>query len=240
MNYRKIIYVVILYVYFCLYWLYVNRNCLPDINEAGIQGLLDLVTSYAGYNAIVLHGTVYPLFYIFMLNEYLPKINVQYLLRMKRTTFIYKSAQKIFLSSLVYTFIFISTETALVTIFVNHQFLIRSNYYFGIILSVLLTVLYYIFVGSLFLLNTILFSKTKAFIVSFIMLTLFVNYQRILNLPKFWLPVEVIVVFDFLFKNKLHLINVCLDAVKIIVLTAFIYFLAVSIFKDKDVLNENI
>lgn len=236
MSFRKKIYILILPIFFSFLWLYLNRNYLLDINKEGIQGLIYLTSSYAGYNFLGSQGTVYTLLYLLLLNEYLPNYNLQYLVRMKRTSFLFYIYKRILCSSLLFVTIFVGVGTLFTTLFINQELLVSSGYYIGVIISFILLELYYFFTGTFFcLLDTFFFSKTKSLIIAFLLLV-FLTYLP--NFFNIWMPINILVVFDLLFVDKLYVMNVLFEVIKIMLIIFFIWYVTLKVFKDKDVFHE--
>lgn len=86
MRYKKnIVLVAILLIILQLYNLYITRNAESERTASNVH---DLTTSYAGFNTLILHGSIYCAFFLGIVVVNLSSTNIQILTRMKRTAFI--------------------------------------------------------------------------------------------------------------------------------------------------------
>lgn len=234
MSYKYVI-LVPLFPFFTLFWLFLNRNQIDSINSN--YDLLSLLTSYAGYNSVMLHGTIYTMLYLLILNSLLPNNMKQLLIRMNRQTFIKKLVKKVFSLSFVFVSIFTSVNVLLVLSFVKFSHLIESFFFVGVFISFICTTLLYILIGLVFCsIYIILFSEVKSLFFTFIITTLLVCGYLILGWNT---PFKDIVVYDYLLTVEgLDLIKYLYIFIKNIILIFCVYYLLIIIFKEKDILYE--
>jgi hypothetical protein len=237
MKYRKKILIIAICIFFVFEWLFLNRNYLSEINNCGIEGLINISSSFSGYNFYISHGTGYALIYLMLLMQSFPDRKEQLLIRMNRGAFIRLLYKSVLRSSLVFSGIFISITAVFTVIFVDFQNLIASGYYIGIFITYVLLLLYYFFVGALFCcIELCQFSKGKSLIICFVLLVVLTFLPSWLDGIK---PINNLIVFDYLFRDRLNYVNVLLNLLKEVMLIIFVYYTTYKCFCEKDVLNES-
>lgn len=235
MNFKTKIYIGGYYIFFSLYWLLCNWNSLKHLDNT-IGTLLHLTTSGAGFNSAMLHGTVYALLFLLILNDQLVTSKEQYLVRQERKKFLHDTFKINIIVSLLFNFIFISTSLVLTMIFQDFELLIKSKYFIGVLISFVINSVYYVFVGAVFcLIYTILFSKTRALLFSFISM---VVLSVMCLIYRIWTPIIELFIYDSLYCNKLSVLDVVFKFVRIVILIGFIHYVTFQIFKEKDVLRS--
>jgi hypothetical protein len=184
----------------------------------------------------MLHGTVYALLFLLVFNDQLVSSKEQYLVRQERKKFVNDTFKINIKASLLFNFIFISTSLLLTVIFQDFEFLIKSKYFIGVIISFVINSVYYVFVGAVFcLIYTILFSKTRALIFTFLSM---VVLSAMCLIYKIWTPVNELFIYDLLYYNRLSILDVVFKFIKIIILIVFIHYVTLQIFREKDVLHS--
>lgn len=225
-----------LLLYFCFflfYWLYITRNIVSDINTS--QNLLDLVTSYSGYNSMMLHGTVYSLLYLLLLLCSYPKNIIQILTRVSRWRFIRQMMIKTMKIAVVFTGIFTFVNVLLIFLLVNFSMLIETKFFLGAFLSFLCLFFLYTMIGSLFLMFFLLLSELQALIITYVISTAMVCMYLLID---WWSPFKDIVVYDYLLGSGLDLFQIIYGLIKSGVLIFLIVYIMNIFFKEKDILNE--
>lgn len=236
MKYSKLGLLGIIMLIFVCEWLFLNRNYLPSLSVDGIQGLTSLTSSYAGYNYIGSHGTFYTLLFLSLLIQYISEDKVQLLVRIKRKSFLLLNYKRVLFCACCFSVLFSLVNVVFVTVFEDHTLLMDSRFYIGSIISMILYIIFYFFVGSIFLLiETIISSKNMALLATFGLMTVWTFVTRYISI---WTPVENLVVFDYLFNNQLDLVKVGIHILELGVVIGAIVTITIINFKDKDVLNE--
>lgn len=235
MNFKAKMYIISYYIFFSFYWIFVNRNYLKYLDNT-IDTLLYLTGSGAGFNSVMLHGTVYALLFLLVFNDQLVTSKEQYLVRQERKKFLNDTLRINIKVSLLFNLIFISTSAVFIVIFQDFELLIKSNYFIGVLISFVINSVYYVFVGAIFcLIYTILFSKTRALLLTFLSV---VVLSVMCLIYKIWTPVNELFIYDSLYYNRLSVLDVVLKFIKIVILIGFIHYVTFQIFREKDVLRS--
>lgn len=222
-----------LITFFVFFWIFLNRNNINLINSN--SDLLNILTSYAGYNSLMLHGTIYALLFLLLLFSSIPNNIAQLMVRMSRKKFIKKIIINVIRQSIIFVGIFTSINFILTLYFANISILNKSNFFLGITISFVSTIFLYILIGLLFCLFFILFfSEVKSLIFTFIISTILVCGDLILGWKT---PFQESIVFDNLLTSGLNLIEYLYIYIKNIVLIFCAYYLLITIFKEKDIIN---
>ena len=238
MNTKTKLYIVFLIGFFAIRWWLLNRNYLLDIGSKDIAILNDIASSYSGYNDIYVHGSAYTLFYLLLVNMFLPNMNNQVLLRMNRISYIRWLYWKMVYAAAMFTVVFVSVAVLFMTGTIGPQMLFKWGYYYSVLLTLVLTFLYYVLMRTVFLFMYIVAgTKTKAlFAVYFISVFL-------VGLPYFtriyWTPVISLVVMDDMLESNIHIGKIMLNIVKLSGLSLFFYLFTAFIFNGKDLLRKN-
>lgn len=230
-NYLKFIFII---SFFAFLWLSLNWNNI----DAGINhfNLLDLSTSYAGYNFLMLHGTIYALLYLLLLiSNYFYTIE-NLIIRMRRKDIIRKMCLKAIYLSILFVGIFTMINVLMISLLADISLLIQTGFYLGALVSFLSTAFLYSMLGLFFLTYYILtFSEIKSLILTFISSTLLVCCDLILGWDT---PFSNIVVYDHLFSSSgLNLLKYLLIYLKDLIILACLYIGLVIIFKEKDIIH---
>lgn len=238
MRYRKLICDVIIVMIFSFIWLHMNRNILSRLDEMEILGLSILNSSDAGYNNLISHGVMYSIFYLILLMVWLTQDNIQILVRKTRIQFILNQYKNVFWVTFNFVAIFVGILVLFNLIFEDINLLRETNFATGVVIYFFSLLLYYLLVGSIFILLRLCFwSDIKAFVGTFAIQVVLLAVKRYLNV---WIPASVTRVFDLLFENSLYAEEILINSVKIIILIVALFAVTYTIFKEKDVLHEKI
>ncbi|WP_213020412.1 WxPxxD family membrane protein [Siminovitchia terrae] len=233
MNYNYLKFLCII-PFFIFLWLSLNWNNIDSgINHSN---LLNLTTSYAGYNFLMLHGTIYALLYLLLLmSNYSHKFD-QLIIRIRRKDIIKKMFLKVIYLSILFVGIFTIINVLMISVFSDTSLLIQTGFYLGAFISFISTVFLYSMLGLVFsTFYIITFSETKSLILTFISSTLFVCCDLILGWDT---PFSDIVVFDNLFSSSgFNLLKYMFIYFKDLFILACFYFGLVIIFKEKDIIH---
>lgn len=236
MKYRWLFSSAILLILFSFICVDLNQNYLMTLEEDGIQGALNLLTAYAGYNFIFSHAGGYVLFLLCLLVIEIPSNHVQLLTRMTRKKYLWNIVKRTFFVSLQFTTLFIGVFTIYVLIFVRRSVLSEINFGLGMVLLYGILILYYFFVSTLFCsVFVISFSKTKSF---FSVFAISIGLLCLSRFKKIWTPVMSVDIFDLLINNQLYLSEVIGNMGKIVLAIFAIFCITFIVFKEKDILNE--
>lgn len=238
MRYRKLICDVIIVMIFSFIWLHMNRNILSRLDEMEILGLSILNSSDAGYNNLISHGVMYSIFYLILLMVWLTQDNIQILVRKTRIQFILNQYKNVFWATFNFVAIFVGILVLFNLIFEDINLLRETNFATGVVIYFFSLLLYYLLVGSIFILLRLCFwSDIKAFVGTFAIQVVLLAVKRYLNV---WIPASVTRVFDLLFENSLYAGEILINSAKIIILIVALFAVTYTIFKEKDVLHEKI
>lgn len=238
MRYRKLICDVIIVMIFSFIWLHMNRNILSRLDEMEILGLSILNSSDAGYNNLISHGVMYSIFYLILLMVWLTQDNIQILVRKTRIQFILNQYKNVFWATFNFVAIFVGILVLFNLIFEDINLLRETNFATGVVIYFFSLLLYYLLVGSIFILLRLCFwSDIKAFVGTFAIQVVLLAVKRYLNV---WIPASVTRVFDLLFENSLYAEEILINSAKIIILIVALFAVTYTIFKEKDVLHEKI
>lgn len=238
MRYRKLICDVIIVMIFSFIWLHMNRNILSRLDEMEILGLSILNSSDAGYNNLISHGVMYSIFYLILLMVWLTQDNIQILVRKTRIQFILNQYKNVFWVTFNFVAIFVGILVLFNLIFEDINLLRETNFATGVVIYFFSLLLYYLLVGSIFILLRLCFwSDIKAFVGTFAIQVVLLAVKRYLNV---WIPASVTRVFDLLFENSLYAEEILINSAKIIILIVALFAVTYTIFKEKDVLHEKI
>lgn len=230
-NYLKFVFVILFLVFL---WLSLHWNIIvADINHSN---LLNLTTSYAGYNYLMLHGTIYALLYILLLmSSYFHNLD-QLVIRMRRKDIIKNMALNVFLLATLFVGIYIIIHVLMMTIFVDIPLLVEAGFYIGALLSFISTVFLYSMLGLVFFLFYIItFSETKSLIFTSLSSTLLVCCDLILGWNT---PFSDIIVYDTLFTSlEINVIKYIIIYLKSFIILICLYIGLVIIFKDRDIIH---
>lgn len=238
MNTKIKLYIVFLIGFFAMRWWLLNRNYLLDIEPKGIAILNDIASSYSGYNDIYVHGSAYTLFYLLLVNMFLPKMNNQVLFRMDRASYIRWLYWKMVLAAVMFTVVFVSVAVLFMTYTIGAPMLFKWGYYYSVLLTLVLTFFYYVLMGAVFLFMYIVAgTKTKALFATYFISVFLVGLPYFTRI--YWTPVISLVILDDMLENNMHIAKIMLNIVKLSGLSLFFYLFTVFIFKGKDLLHKN-
>lgn len=225
-----------LIAFFMFFWLFLNRTNIIIVNNN--SDLLNILTSYAGYNYLMLHGTIYALLFLLLLFSSIPNNITQLMVRMSRKKFIKNVITNVILQAFIFVGIFTSINLILTLYFVDVSILVKSRFFIGIIISFVSTILLYILIGTVFSIFFVYsFSEAKSLIFTFIISTILVCGDLILGWKT---PFHNTVVYDYLLSSGFNLINFLYICIKNIVLIYCAYYILITIFKEKDIINVKI
>lgn len=236
MKYKRIIYIVGLFIFFSMFWLWINRNCFGLFDELGKNGIVFITTSEAGFNCILEHGIVYAGIYIIILNAEMPKMNIQFFVRKKRIFYLLEMYKRIFITSIIFGSVYILVFGLWAMIFEKKQLLLETHFFeVGLLLYIVL-ILYYIFVGCLYgMIYTIKDVSGIAIVRSLIVnaLIFLIGYYN-----GIWTPVMSLNVYDKFYSNELSLFYIIFNVIKIILLIVGEFIINKIIIESKDIANE--
>lgn len=196
-----------------------------------------MASSYSGYNDIYSHGSVYSLFFVLLINMILPDIHPQVLLRMDRKPYIRRLYAWNIVAAGLFAIMFFGIAVANTTIVIGASKLWAWGYYKAAMLSLILTFLYYVLTGTVFLFLYILTgTKTKALFVTYFISVVLVGLPFFIRLH--WTPVTSLAVMDAMLENRFRYSSVILDMAKLTGLSAFLYLFTIYIFKGKGYTGE--
>lgn len=230
-NYWNFLYLALFFIFI---WLSVNWNHIAlGINS---NSIIDVTTSYAGYNFLMLHGTVYTLLYLLLLLSNNSLHLNQLVIRMRRKDIIRKMVFKVVFLSFLFVGVYTLIHVAMLTIFADISLLVEKGFYIGAIISFINTSFLYSMLGFAFLiLYIITFSEVKSLVFTFIFSTLLVCSDLILGWKT---PFSDIVVYDTLLStSKVYVFQYLFIYLKDFLILASLYAGLIIIFKEKDILH---
>lgn len=236
MKYLKIVFSAFLLLLFFILWYHLNRNYFPKLEAMGMNGITYLISEKAGYNNIMSHGSIYTFLFLVYLFQFVPRMNVSILIRRARKGYLLQIYKKVFQAAVLYSIIFSGVMTIGILLCLKYEFIIASRFFIGIMLFLLVQILYYTFIGSVFVLfQTVLSAGSKAMVPASVVSVFFVCLTAQKGI---WTPVANLIIFDKLFENTLHVQNVLINAIKVAFLVFVLFFISLTIFKEKDIVNE--
>lgn len=233
MKYKKnIVLVATLLLILQLYNLYITRNAESERTASNVH---DLTTSYAGFNTLILHGSIYCAFFLGIVVVNLSSTNTQILTRMKRTAFI---RGKIILLAVIsgcfvlcFTFIFIINLLR----FYDYSFLEKLNVFYLFYWFIPLFISLYMVIAAIYLLFEVLFDdKMYSYFITLFASTLLVSLSVIY---KFWTPFDNMDIFDQFFTGEFNTWSVSLKILQNLVIYTAITYITIQIFKMKDLIK---
>lgn len=237
-NTKVKIYMLFLIVFFAVRWWILNRDFIPLIDETGINILNDMASSYSGYNDIYVHGSAYTMFFLLLLNLLLPNWNAHILVRTDRVKYFTKLFLYMTLACALFVFIFHSIAVTGMSIAAGVSVLVDWGYYNAVFPMLILTFLYYVLMGAVFLFfYVVLKTKTKALFAAYFVSVILLGLPYYIKLP--WTPLASLVVVDDMLEHRFHVATVLLDALKLSLFSMFFYMFSMHIFKGKDILGKD-
>lgn len=239
MNYlykRKLYHLILISSIFLLlivFCLFLNRN-VSSIKS--VSNLLDVVTSYAGFNYFVLHGTIYNMAFGILLVFALPDINIQNLARIERSTIIKQYVLKIFIESVLFITVFTGAYILVVLMKFGWSFTVMTNFFTGVLFQFIMLILLYQILGTFYLVSYIYnFSKSHALFSSIICSMVLVCLTLLFGI---WTPFKDIEIFNSFYNHGLSLIQFLVRMVRDLIIYLALNYIALILFKAKDILNH--
>lgn len=238
MKYTKTIFNILLVLFFAITWLHLNKNYFPKLEAMAMNGITYLISSGSGYHSILSHASIYAFLFLVYLLLFVSKINIQFLVRKKRTSYLLHLYTKIFIAAIQFSTIYIGVMMICTVYCVEYQFLIASNFWIAMLITFIMLVLYYLFIGAIFsLIQTCISNRSSATIFTFFV-SLFLFYMAMKK--KFWTPISSFTFIDPLLENSVYEDTISLSIAKICILIAIVFYVNYIIFKEKDLVNETL
>lgn len=232
----RLLYDVLLILLFCFIWLHLNRNYLPELGQMGREGILYITAAGSGYGSIMSHGSLYAIFYLLMISQWMPDNMIQWLVRTKRKNYLFLLFKRMALCALQFSLIYVAVMVTFTVSFVDMQIILDAGFIPGAAVWFLFIFAYYLFIGSIYcFFNLIMMSDSKSYIVTFA-ISVFLLYLS--RFKQIWTPVSTLGILEMQYDNCLSLNYVFVNLPIIIFLTAVFFFVSNIIFKDKDILHE--
>ncbi|MCO7128261.1 WxPxxD family membrane protein [Sporolactobacillus shoreicorticis] len=223
------------FLFMLLFCFFLNRNVS---NTKNISNLLDVVTSYAGFNYFILHGTIYNMLFSILIVFSLPNIGIQKIVRMERNTIIKWCIGVIFKEVILFTILFSFAYIIVAGFKFGWSFFLMTNFFMGVLFQWVMLILLYQVLGSCYLIiYAITLSKSQALIISVICSTILTCLTLLF---KIWSPFVDIEIFNsFYLEGKgITLVRFFLKIVRELVICIVLSYIALILFKAKDILGH--
>ena len=234
MRYKKEIQIYLIWLVFLLFWWEnININSKSISSDSELSNLLNL---NAGFNYIILHGTLYSIMF-FLLIYNLLKDESFIIIKYSRATYFLSKTKKAIILSCVFAFSFVLIETICVVKYVNLSLLLQTAFFIRqLIIWLMFTFLYYFMTLILNFIHLLIYKKNITIILSIAITTILVvlSYYFHLKLPFS----DIMCINEFMSMHKLNLAKLILLLLKntcfIIVINTILY----ELFKKRDLINE--
>lgn len=231
---KKIISLIWIPIFLCIWFLYIHRNSPTIINNS--FDLMEYLGVNVGHNYVLLHCSIYLGIYFIVVYQLSPQINEQFFVRLSRANILKKEVLSVLLASFLFTIIFCGTQFLMLIYKIG--FSVLKEYDFGVVWVlnyIRLCELYFLF-GMLYIVLKNFFKKEIAVVSTIVVAIVWIFLGKYMNITALYSDFAV---YDLYYSSSgLDMISYISIFFKHCMYVLSLYYIATILFDRKDILNE--
>lgn len=211
-----------------LFFIFYN---LSFLGNSVIETPIQILASYSGTNAIVLHFSVYICVSLLINSENLKSLNSEYIIRTNRSNYITKFIKTSFINAVKFLLLFYLNMSLFIILYFGMNYYFTSGIWVPCILSILIYVNVYTIFSVLLLLMYLYFRKIGMCICITTVIAIFIS----IFLKKY---LAYFAVFELFYDKMGYIISFLQSFTVLIFVLVIIANILYEIFKRKDLIYE--
>lgn len=211
-----------------LFFIFYN---LSFLGNSVIETPIQILASYSGTNAIVLHFSVYTCVFLLINSENLKSLNSEYIIRTNRSSYITKFIKTSFINAMKFLLLFYLNMSLFIILYFGMNYYFTSGIWLPCILSILIYVNVYTIFSVLLLLMYLFFRKIGMCICITTVIAIFIS----IFLKKY---LTYFAVFELFYDKMGYIISFLQSFTVLIFVLVIIANILYEVFKRKDLIYE--
>ena len=239
MKYKRIY--LFLYLAFVLFpiWLINNLSYIKGVwGIDKISTIVDMNSGYYGFNSVLLHGSAYILLFALIFSKIVKENDEIVLIRFgTRKRYVILLEEQLIGCSIKYVISLYLVNLLCCGLFIQWQQLLNSGIIFKMALFSIFIMLYYFFLGNLFLLLSYLAnSLVKGIFFAFLFGVALLWDGKAGHILK-WNPLDGVIVLDDIMQGNTYKIQLLWSCIRISIMALCIAIVFLEVFIKKDVMK---